>query len=785
MRKPFLHVILFAALCLLCASSATQAQTAYGYSEVGYDSNARYVYGYSATWTDYYAAWYYDPEVHALLLKLPESEIPLAEGHDIGYSDPGNGYQIAAEVNNESGAYTARTTYEEYSTHILRPYYSYSYCFDCWYDPYGFSMWGNSFEGPGSYNYGWPSYFYNPGYYVSGRPQVFGRLSVTITTPADQCTGGMYFDEGAKMCMNPTPTPTPPQQCPSGSVAIFDGKGNTITDLKPNAMPGATVEMTAEAHGLGAGTYTWEFTDLPAQTHSGDGDTDDEADVLWKDAAEKQVKVTFKPNSNTSCSYPGKTTVNVVFPTVTELFGDQHATRVINTGGTTCLDENGQPIPQPNFGVGCFPSGRPVTVADFGIVFTGTVKAPDGYISRPAESQVRWLQRVNLYYKGQFTCGDRLQTLRSTQADLSNKSWMLDTTDPYGDSTYHNTPAQFADNKSTLEFYTNDSPVLQIFSGQLGLVSDTRFEMHLVYTGVTSAGKQVEKSLGFIPWKIPGTVTQSGSSYALTAGSAEPAGNKPGTLKVDDLVYQPFQSLSYTPCPTTNPTTLPAPKKSNDIGSVLIEGSAGYDSGTYTVSGSGNDIWDAADAFQYVNETLTGDGDIVARVASVDYTDAWAKAGVMIRETLDYNSRHASMYVTPGVGTAFQWRTDPGAGTGHVGYSGAPPSWVKLTRRGSTFTGYTSSDGVNWVYVGSATVYMGNTVYVGLAVTSHNSGLSCRATFDNVNITPVGSSCDTTAESNCYDAGGDWNPATCHCTLPPPDPCLRKPWLCDGGPYGY
>src|ERR1044071_8058676 len=115
MRKPFLHAILFAALCLLFAPRLAHAQTAYGYSEVGYDSTARYVYGYSATWTDYYAAWYYDPEVHAMLLRLPESEIPLAEGHDIGYSDPGNGYQIAAEVYNQSGAYAARTTYEEYS----------------------------------------------------------------------------------------------------------------------------------------------------------------------------------------------------------------------------------------------------------------------------------------------------------------------------------------------------------------------------------------------------------------------------------------------------------------------------------------------------------------------------------------------------------------------------------------------------------------------------------------------------------------------------------------------
>lgn len=510
---------------------------------------------------------------------------------------------------------------------------------------------------------------------------------------------------------------------------------------------------------------------------------DDPVDVVWKDAGEKSVKATFKLSSNPSCTYTARTTVNVTFPTLSDFFGKQNATRLINVGGQPCYDK-GQPYPQPNFGIGCPPTGRLVTEADVGIVLNATVTAPEGYISRPEESQVRWVQRVNLYYKGTFACGDRFQTLRGTQADVTDKTWMLDTTGPYPDSTYKEVPAQFAADRSEIQLYTEDSPVIQILSGQTALLSDTHFEMHVVYTGATSAGKQVEKSLGFIPWKIPGKVTQSGSSYTLDPASVEPAGNKPGTPKMDDLVYQPFEKPTYTPCPATNP--LPAPKKSNDIGAVQIEGSAGYDSGTYTVSGSGNDIWDAADAFQYVNETLTGDGDIVARVASLDYTNDWAKAGVMIRETLDAGSRHASMFVTPTMGTAFQWRADPNAGSGHGGYGGAPPAWVKLSRRGSTFTGYTSSDGVNWAYVGSATIYMGSTVYVGLAVTSHNSGLSCRATFDNVNVTPFVASCDATAEWNCYDAGGSWDAATCRCTLPPPDPCIRKPWLCDGGGYyGY
>jgi len=783
MRTPILRAILFAALCLLFAPRDSQAQTAYGYSEVGYNSAARYVYGYSATWTDYHAAWYYDPEVQGGLYRLPEVEIPLAQGRHVGFSDPGNGYQIAAEVYNESGAYAHNTTYEEYSTHFVKQYYSYSYCFDCWYDPYGFSLWGNSFMGTGSYNYGWPSYFYNPGYYVNGRSQVFGRISVRIKTPAPQCSAGYHFDAPSNTCVI-TPTPTPPPQCRQATLTIGDRTGETLNGQTPKALPGATVELTADTGttDLGAGTYTWEFTDLQTKTNNGESTISDQVEVVWKEPGDKTVKVTFKPSSNASCSYTATTTVKVQFPAVTSFTGEQRATQLRNVGGQQCYDEDGRPIPQPNFGVGCWPAGRPPTASEVGIVFDATVEAPEGYISRPGESRVRWVQRVNVYYKGTFACGDRFIKLRSSLSDLAT-GWMLDTRDPYGGLT----PSVFTNDSRIIEMpLANDTPVLQILSGQRALESDTRFEMHLVYEGVTPAGKQVEKSLGYVPWKIPGNVTLNAATqtYTLDPNSVEPAGTKTATLQVTDLSYVPFRKIEYTPCPTTGPTTLPSPKTNNDIGAVGLEGSAGYESGTYTLAGSGTDIWDAQDSFQFVHETLTGDGDMIARVGSIDYTNDWAKAGVMIRESLAANSRHASMFVTPTMGTAFQWRTDPGLGSNHVGYTGAPPAWVKISRRGNTFTGYTSADGANWVYVGSATIYMPPTVHFGLAVTSHNNGMLCRATFNNVSVTPYTFSCDPYQEENCYNQGGDWNSLNCQCYLPEPDPCLRRWWLCDG-PYTY
>jgi hypothetical protein len=183
------------------------------------------------------------------------------------------------------------------------------------------------------------------------------------------------------------------------------------------------------------------------------------------------------------------------------------------------------------------------------------------------------------------------------------------------------------------------------------------------------------------------------------------------------------------------PNGLPAPWKNQDIGSVGVAGSATYSSGAFTVNGGGADIWNAADGFHYVYQSLTGDGEIIARVASVQNTDAWAKTGVMMRETLSAGSKHAMMAITPGNGLAFQYRATTDGNSTHVSGGGATtPRWVRLTRIGDTFTGYASVDGSAWTLVSSATIPMAASFFVGLPVTAHNNGVLCTALLDNVTV---------------------------------------------------
>jgi regulation of enolase protein 1 (concanavalin A-like superfamily) len=233
--------------------------------------------------------------------------------------------------------------------------------------------------------------------------------------------------------------------------------------------------------------------------------------------------------------------------------------------------------------------------------------------------------------------------------------------------------------------------------------------------------------------------TLIGSSAAApfsASWSNVPAGTYTLTARaVDDggaiAVSAPVSVTVTAPVPT-----LPAEWHGQDIGAVGRAGVAGERDGVFTVTGEGIDIWNAADAFHYVWQPVSGDVDIVARVTSVENVHAWVKAGVMVREALTAGSAHALMLVSPGKGLAFQRRpVTGGISTSTTGGAGTAPAWVKLERRGGVITAFRSADGVQWTLVGSDTFTMAADVYVGLAVSSHVNNRLATATFEHVVVT--------------------------------------------------
>jgi hypothetical protein len=166
--------------------------------------------------------------------------------------------------------------------------------------------------------------------------------------------------------------------------------------------------------------------------------------------------------------------------------------------------------------------------------------------------------------------------------------------------------------------------------------------------------------------------------------------------------------------------------------------------GTYTMTGSGADIWAVngveADEFHFAYKMLTGAGSIIAKVQSINDTNGWAKAGVMIRESLNPDSAHAFACITPANGVASQYRPSTGGTSGNYNQTGvAAPYWVKLERSISgLFTVSHSANGTSWQPVTGAmaqNISMGANVYIGLALTSHDAALTCQAVFSNVTTT--------------------------------------------------
>jgi fibronectin type 3 domain-containing protein len=173
--------------------------------------------------------------------------------------------------------------------------------------------------------------------------------------------------------------------------------------------------------------------------------------------------------------------------------------------------------------------------------------------------------------------------------------------------------------------------------------------------------------------------------------------------------------------------------------------SLSYANGVWTMTGAGSDVWaDTNDDCQFAYKQMTGDCAILARVTSVQSISGATKAGVMIRDNLSAAvSQRAYAAMIPGTPNQMQSRE---AGptliwAGRVAQTYSLPSpgipyWVKVERRGSLITTYSSQDGTSWMPVVSSEYgNLPSTLYIGLFTVSGSATTTTTATFDNVAFT--------------------------------------------------
>ena len=190
-----------------------------------------------------------------------------------------------------------------------------------------------------------------------------------------------------------------------------------------------------------------------------------------------------------------------------------------------------------------------------------------------------------------------------------------------------------------------------------------------------------------------------------------------------------------------NPTCNPLPTRHfhADIGDIGIAGnscliSTNASFNVISVSASGSGIGGNTDQFQYAFMQLSGDEQISAQVVSqTNATMPYNKAGLMMRDSMSITSRFMFIGLNSSNGMILVYRSTPGGPTDSVNLAGfTAPYWVKLSKTGTQFSAFISSDGITWVPFGT-TLNLGfgsGTINTGMAVSSASNGVLSSAIFD-------------------------------------------------------
>ena len=300
-------------------------------------------------------------------------------------------------------------------------------------------------------------------------------------------------------------------------------------------------------------------------------------------------------------------------------------------------------------------------------------------------------------------------------------------------------------------------------SFNFGAGSDVHITGLPVITPTINGGGSSSDTLSF---NLIGTLQQvNGNAASGTNLSAFNLGSS-GSIVVSGQTYRwgGFNKVSGI---VSAASGLPPAWKSQDIGAVGATGGAVYGngSGTLTLLASGTGLGNTADAFHYVCQPVGTNTSIIAQVSEEQGANGGAaKAGVMIRDSLTPGAANAFVGVMPGNGLVWQYRASDGAACSSNLVTGLSASyWVKLTQSGSTFTGYYSVDGVSWTQLGSTTITMGATNYLGLAYGNNNGSSPGTVTFANVSgtggFTPPATPAGLTATAGVEQVTLNWQAA--------------------------
>ncbi len=256
-----------------------------------------------------------------------------------------------------------------------------------------------------------------------------------------------------------------------------------------------------------------------------------------------------------------------------------------------------------------------------------------------------------------------------------------------------------------------------VFSEPVETASATNIANYACTNGIAITSAQISSDNTTVTLTLASPMV-NGTTYGILLNGLRDTATTPNFISPNTLVS--FVALPYL---------------LNDIGVPAIPSRMAWNDGGMDVTAAGQAIGGNNDQCGFAYQTRTGDFDISVRLAGLDISDVWAKAGLMARDTFDSAGRFAAVFATPSMnGSFFEYRSSVSAASQTSGSFPAnfPNTWLRLTRVGNTFSGYASYDGETWTRLGTITIAMPNEIYVGLTVTSANLTQTTTAQFRDI-----------------------------------------------------
>src|SRR6266849_7433820 len=175
-----------------------------------------------------------------------------------------------------------------------------------------------------------------------------------------------------------------------------------------------------------------------------------------------------------------------------------------------------------------------------------------------------------------------------------------------------------------------------------------------------------------------------------------------------------------------------------DVGTVLHPGAVEFDAakGSYTIAGSGENMWLASDAFQFAWKKMSGDVTLTADISFLGKgVNEHRKAVLMVRQSLDADSPYADVAVHGSGLTSLQYREEKGSATHEIQANISAPKRLRIVKRGAYFSMWLADEGGEFhLASGSTRIALKEPFYVGIGVCSHEENVVENAVFSNLSL---------------------------------------------------